>query len=68
MRIRRKYEKQYKRTSITRKSRDCFLVGDRESSLTVSKEQLIELIKLAEKTGSLPKLPTEWWEKVSKQS
>lgn len=45
-----------------------FLVGDRESSLTVSKEQLIELIKLAEKTGSLPKLPTEWWEKVSKQS
>ncbi len=45
-----------------------FWVGDRESSLTVSKEQLIELIKLAEKTGSLPKLPTEWWEKVSKQS
>ena len=45
-----------------------FWVGDRESSLTVSKEQLIELIKLAEKTGSLPKLPTEWWEKVSKKS
>ena len=36
-----------------------FLVGDRE---------LIELIKVAEKTGNLPKLPTEWWEKVSKQS
>ena len=45
-----------------------FWVGDRESSLTVSKEQLIELIKLAEKTGSLPKLPTERREKVSKQS
>ena len=45
-----------------------FWVGDRESSLTVSKEQLIELTTLAEKTGSLPKLPTEWWEKVSKQS
>ena len=45
-----------------------FLVGDRESTLTVSREQLIELIKVAEKTGNLPKLPTEWWEKESKQS
>lgn len=45
-----------------------FWVGDRESTLTVSREQLIELIKVAEKTGSLPKLPTEWWEKVNKQS
>lgn len=61
-------ENNAKETQIPENLETILFMGDRESSLTVSKEQLIELIKLAEKTGSLPKLPTEWWEKVNKQS